>query len=245
MVFKTLTFFKNTITFEINVRSNKLKIPFVDIHAHRPRKSEEVITVQSLFLQDIYSNDQINIPFSAAIHPWHAADFKPSEVTAMLENLITQKKLFAVGETGLDKVCTADYQQQKRIFEIHIDFAETQHKPLIIHSVRSWNELISSLKRVKVPSILHGYSEGLPLTRQLIEMGCYFSLGKSALHPAPRFIEAIKIIPLTSLFLETDETGKPIEKIYQEISSILNHPLELLRNQIYSNFITLFSNDPS
>lgn len=219
-----------------------MKIPFIDIHTHHSGNSDQVITVQNLFLQEIDFSSGINSPFSAAIHPWHSSRFEMNEVSDMLDKLLTQKNFLAIGETGLDKVCAADYNHQRRIFELQLDFAETNHKPLIIHAVKSWNDLIPILKRTKIPCILHGYAEGITLTRQFIELGCYFSLGKSLFQVAPRILEAIQIIPLTSLFLETDESQIPIEDVYLQFSKIRNLSLETLIIQIQKNFNSIFTN---
>ena len=217
-----------------------MSIPFIDIHTHHPVYTEGIISIPSLFLQDIDIQNVPNKYFSAAIHPWHASNFTTLTIRTMLENLIMQPGLIAIGETGLDKVCKADYQQQKLVFELHLEFAKNYHKPLIIHAVKSWNELIEYFKLTKVPLILHGYSEGIVLTRQLIKLGCNFSLGKSVLQISPRFREAIQIIPLDSLFLETDDSLTTIIEIYQEVSAILGLSVEELKNQIYKNFNRLF-----
>lgn len=220
-----------------------MNIPFIDIHTHHPVHSEEILSVPSLFLQNIDFQANNNTFFSAAIHPWHAAEFNPCQVSDMLENLIKMPGLIAIGETGLDKTCTADYQLQKLIFEIHLGFAEKHHKPLIIHAVKSWNEMIVYLKRAQGPFILHGYSEGIELTKQLSGLGAYFSLGKSVLRITPRFREAIQFIPPASLFLETDDSHAEISEIYLETSKILGISLEELKIQINMNFKSLFSGD--
>jgi TatD DNase family protein len=217
-----------------------LKVPYIDIHTHHSLNSEEILGVQSLFLQDLDFQSIINTPFSAAIHPWHASKYESKQVGLLLEKLINQPNLIAIGETGLDKICPANYMLQKEVFELHLAFAEKLDKPMIIHAVKSWNDLTGYLKSVKVPCILHGYSEGVVLTKQLINMGCYFSLGKSILQASPRIKEAIEIIPVASLFLETDDSHESIKEIYREVSQIVNLSLESLKNQVYSNFRALF-----
>jgi TatD DNase family protein len=219
-----------------------VNIPYIDIHTHHPVDSDDIIAVASVFLQDIDSQNDINAPFSAAIHPWHVARFTKEQISRMLENLIKQPGLIAIGETGLDKTCQADFQLQQLIFEMHIEFAEKHRKPLIIHGVKSWNELIVYIKRSKVPFILHGYLGGIELTKQLIDLGCYFSVGKSVLQITPRFNKALQIIPLSSLFLETDDSLEKISDIYDQVSATLNLPLERLKTQIKTNFETLFYN---
>ena len=218
----------------------KLEIPYIDIHTHHPVDSEEIIAIQSLFLQDIDLANEIDNPFSTAIHPWHADKFDSPDIEVMLNKLYTQKNLIAIGETGLDKICAVDYELQNKVFALQINYAETYQKPLIIHAVKSWNQLIPIFKHIKVPVILHGYSEGLPLTRELIDLGCYFSLGKSILNPSPRFLEAIQVIPVSNLFMETDESLVTIEEIYQKMADSLNLSLELLKIHIHNNFTVLF-----
>lgn len=218
-----------------------MSIPFIDIHTHHPLNSEEILSVPSLFLQDVEFKKVINPPFSAAIHPWHAEKFFPGQVRLMLEALMKQPGLIAIGETGLDSVCTADFQQQKLLFELHLEFAENHHKPLIIHAVKSWNDIIVYLKKAKVPFILHGYSGGTELTKQLIDLGCYFSVGKSVFQMTPRFRDAFQVIPLTSLFLETDDSPSDIREIYQKASEILNIPLDQFKIQLNQNFKNLFN----
>lgn len=217
-----------------------MRIPYIDIHTHHSGKSEEIISLRNLFLQEIDIGEEISFPFSTAIHPWHADKFETAEVGQMLQNLYSQKNLMAIGETGLDKISRVENELQKKVFKLQIDFAEAYHKPIIIHAVKSWNLLIPILKKIKVPVILHGYSEGLPLTRELIDLGCYFSLGKSILNPSARFQEAIQIIPASSLFLETDESLIPIGEIYQKMAELLNLSLDLLMKSIYNNFTSLF-----
>lgn len=218
----------------------KVSIPFIDIHTHNPVDSAEIKSVTGLFLQDIELQKNPNTLFSAAVHPWHATKFHTDQVLQLLENGLRQPGFIAVGETGLDKKCNADYHQQKSIFKLHIEFAENHHKPLIIHTVKSWNDLTGTIKPIKVPVILHGYSEGIELTKQLINLGCYFSLGKSVLKMSPRLREAIKIIPHSVLFLETDDSLVDIREIYEEVSSILELSTDELKIQIYRNFNSLF-----
>ena len=217
-----------------------MNIPFIDIHTHNPVNSEEIISVPSFFIQDIDLQKDINILFTAGIHPWHATEYSTEQVTTMLDHLTKQPNLIAFGETGLDKACAADYQLQKQLFELHIEYAEKYRKPVIIHAVKSWNELILYFKQTKVSFVLHGYSEGIELTKQLIDLGCYFSLGKSILQNTSRFREAVQIIPPTSLFLETDASTFEIVEIYREASKLMDIPLEELKIQINNNFNNFF-----
>ena len=214
-----------------------MDFPYIDIHSHHSIEKQGIITVQSYFLQDV--NISITTSFTAGIHPWHVTGFSIDQVKAMLENLIVHQGLIGIGETGLDKVCSSDYDHQKRIFEVHLGYAEKYNFPIVIHTVKAWNDMIGYLKKIHVPFILHGYRTGMDITRQLIQIGAYFSLGISVLNTNLRFKEVIKAIPLTSLFLETDESTVPIEDIYQELSKIRGISIDELKCQIYENYINL------
>ena len=215
-----------------------MDFPYIDIHTHHCIEKPGIITVRSYFLQNV--NPSITTSFTAGLHPWHTNLYSIEEVNAMLENLIPHPRLIGIGEIGLDKVCTADYNQQKRIFEAHLCFAEKYNFPVVIHTVKSWNDMIGYLKKIHVPFILHGYMAGMEITRQLIQIGSYFSLGTSILNPNFRFHEVIKAIPLTSLFLETDESTVPIEGIYLELSKIRGISINELKSHIYENYTNLF-----
>ena len=220
------------------IETAKMDIPFIDIHSHSRNDNSGVIAIQSYFLQDF--NPSISALFTAAIHPWHVGKFQFEEVRAMLEKLDGHPQLIAIGETGLDRVCLSDYGNQKLIFELHIGFAERNNLPLVVHAVKSWNEMIGYLKKVRVPFIVHGYKSRKEITRQLVHIGGHFSIGKAILDPTPHFIEDIKSIPLTSIFLETDDSMVAIQEIYGEVSKIRGISLEDLKYQIYENYNKLF-----
>ncbi|MEI6141215.1 MAG: TatD family hydrolase [Mariniphaga sp.] len=215
-----------------------MDFPYIDIHTHHCGEKPGIITVQSYFLQEV--NPSITTSFTAGIHPWHVNGFSIEEVKILLENLIGHPGLIGIGEIGLDRVSSTAYDQQKRIFEAQLLFAEKYNFPIVIHVVKSWNDMIVYLKKVHVPFILHGYMASKEITRQLIQIGAYFSLGASIMNPNFRFHEVIKTIPLSSLFLETDESTVPIEGIYLELSKIKGISLNDLKCQIYENYIKLF-----
>jgi len=215
---------------------------YIDIHTHQILNSEEVLSIPSIFLQNIDFQYGIDFPFTSAIHPWHATLFSSEEIDLMLRKLTDYPRLIAVGETGLDKACNIDYQFQKRVFEQHIEFAENQHKPLIIHAVKSWNEIIVYVRKIKVPVILHAYTAGPEITRQLIDLGCNFSLGKAVLNLSSHLHESLKLIPDDSLFLETDNSSLSIIEIYDQVSKLFDRSLNELKNQINQNYRRVFIN---
>lgn len=217
-----------------------MKIPFIDIHTHHPKVSEEIVSIPSLFLQDIEPNSQITYPFTAGIHPWHADLFDLKEAESLLESLGNQKMMIAIGETGLDKKYKTDFDKQKDIFELHIDYAAKKQLPLIIHSVKVWDEILHYSKRAAVPFILHGFNASAEMTKQLIRSGFYFSIGISLIKDIKSIKETLQLIPAESLFFETDDGGLDIRNVYYQASLVYQCSVEDLKQQVFDNYNKLF-----
>ena len=89
------------------------------------------------------------------------------------------QNVVAVGEAGLDKVCTTDFVLQQTVFSAHIQLANELQKPLIVHCVRAHAEAMQLLKKnkVKVPVLFHGFTKSKELALQLMAQGYYLSFG--------------------------------------------------------------------
>ena len=222
------------------IKSKVMSIPYIDIHTHHPFPSEDILFVQSFFLQEVDSLK--NFPFTAGIHPWHAESFSPDKVLEMLGKLLIQTNLVAIGETGLDKKSKAEFKNQIEIFEIHLEYAQMHQLPLIIHNVGSWNEIMNYNKNSEIPFILHGYQGNLELTRQLLNGNFYFSFGKSLIKNE-LLQKVIKQIPANLLFFETDDLYLDIHEIYGFAAPLLNYSPEGLGERVFSNFNNVFKID--
>ena len=137
----------------------------------------------------------------------------------------------AIGEAGLDTLAESPMDLQKEVFLAQANLAEETHKPLIIHCVKAWADLIACKKAVKpeMPWIIHGFRGNGELASQLVRLGFYLSFGDrfnpSALRAAwPDF-----------LFLETDDKSIDIRRVYQNVAEALDIPEEKLRIQIAKN----------
>ncbi|MDZ7934269.1 MAG: TatD family hydrolase [Emticicia sp.] len=103
---------------------------------------------------------------------------------------------------------------QEEIFIKQIRIAEEVKKPIIIHCVKCFNELISIKKiiRPKVPMIVHGFNNNLTIAQMLLERGFYISLGAAILQENSNAAQLLTQIPLEKLFLETDDAKRLIFK---------------------------------
>jgi TatD DNase family protein len=192
---------------------------FVDIHTHNINSTNQYAII-NLKLND--AQDRLDLSkheyFSIGIHPWDVHRVE-SEMIQLLEKLAFNRKIIAIGECGLDKYSVATFEAQMEVFEKQIIISENTQKPIIVHCVGYFNELIN-LKKTLKPSqawIIHGFRGKPELAKQLIMNGFYFSYGE-------KFnIQSVKITPLEKICVETDESSMTIEEIYKNIAAIKSY----------------------
>ena len=136
----------------------------------------------------------------------------------------------------------ATFERQIELFERQIELAEALQKPMILHDVRSHNEIIALRKKHKAqqPWIVHGFSGTEQDIKQLIEQEIYLSVGESLLHPERKIYKSFKFIDLDYLFLETDMAEIDIEKVYEAAANLLGMDLSALQTRIFANFARIF-----
>src|SRR5665648_61181 len=155
-----------------------------------------------------------------------------------------QENMLALGECGMDRSIPTDFALQKMYFKEQIHIAEKYHKPLIIHCVRAYSDLMKFKKESKsdIPWIIHAYRGNQETTLSLIKHGFYFSVGEQLLKDESKH-PILRIIPVERLFLETDNREISIKKIYLLAAQILKIDEEVLTEAIFNNFKTLFGDD--
>ncbi|MFN0082223.1 MAG: TatD family hydrolase [Ferruginibacter sp.] len=146
----------------------------------------------------------------------------------------------AVGECGLDKVCDTDFALQQDVFAAQVMLANKLEKPLIIHCVRAFEEVLHILRQQnnKVPVIFHGFSKHKELAQNLTSNGYFLSFGKSIL--SEKKGEILRELPLEKIFFETDNAAVKIETIYEQAAYILNLSLKQIQLQIIKNAQEVF-----
>ena len=115
-------------------------------------------------------------------------------------------------------------------------------RPMILHDVKSHNEIIALRKKHKAqqPWILHGFNGTEQDVKQLIGLGIFLSVGESLLHPERKIYKSFRFINLDCLFLETDMAEVGIETIYNEAAKLLGIDIVVLQKQIFANFARIF-----
>jgi TatD DNase family protein len=215
--------------------------PYINIHTHAISLNDEFALINhNAEIRD----DVPRSYFSIGIHPWKInLQSEGEQLFAILKNL-TNKHLFAIGECGLDKLIDTDLKEQEKIFMAQIRIAEEIKKPIIIHCVKAFEDLVRIKKEMKVsvPMIIHGYNNNQQIAEHLIKNNFYFSFGEALFKENSNASKVISIISKEKLFLETDDKPITIQEIYAKAAGLLNIDMEQLKEIVYGNFKRVFLN---
>lgn len=206
-----------------------------DIHTHRFTDSapEEVLLSCPVLKKEIPAEA---VYVSAEIHPWHLTAENLSCQIERMENMLSDSRVLALGEVGLDKLTECPYPIQIKAFEEIVSISEAYGKPLIIHCVKSVDELIAIRKKMRpaLPWIMHGFRGKPQQADSLLRHGFYLSFGEHYNS------QVMKEIPIERLFLETDESNAPIDELYNRAAAIRHISAEELKLAVLHNVNNVF-----
>ncbi len=246
----------------------------IDTHAHLDMlKNEEdlyesienldyIITIgcdkEEIFKAVELANRFENVYASVGYHPYDIEGLTDQDIKILEDLCIKNKKIVAIGETGLDYYRDITPKKlQWDFFEKQLDLAKKLKLPVIIHS-RSANEDTIKILENHFPfpdsGVLHCFGGDLPMMERAVEMGFYISFAGNITYPkAEKLREVLKKTPLDRLLLETDspfltpqkKRGKPNKPSYifytlEFVSQILGIPAEQLEKITDQNALKLF-----
>lgn len=171
--------------------------------------------------------------FSAGFHPDLSLQFT-EEQFVWLREISKHENCVAIGECGLDGLINIDDAIQESLFKRQIELANERQKPLIIHCVRRFSQMIHFQKSARVPMIIHGFNKRKTIGYDLQKHDFYLSFGKSVLQNV-NLQEFVKHFPTDKLFLETDDAEFDIQLLYQKVADLKNLNVEDLILQIEKN----------
>jgi TatD DNase family protein len=212
----------------------------IDFHTHQT-PADTVTSVRSLLISEVDKITPHDL-FTVGIHPWYSDDIDIDSQLALLQELVKRNNVIAVGEIGLDKHRGALMEKQIELFEKQVLIAEKSQKPVIIHCVRAWVELLDVRKRLKpsMPWAIHGFRGQSELAKQLLGFGIYLSFGPETLNASEGLQEAIRTVPLDRIFIETDDADVSLKYLYTTVSKIKSVTFRDLNEQINYNFAEFF-----
>jgi len=206
---------------------------FINFHTHTKNNDAIVFSVLNT-----YPNlAKVTVPFSIGIHPWYLNENTLKKKLLEIESSLQNKNCIALGECGLDKIITTDFDFQKEVFIRQIYLSEKYKKPLIIHCVKAFDEVITIKKELKPKQIwiLHGFNKSNQLAKSLLKNGFLLSFGK-ALLIKESLQKLVAEIDFSQFFLETDDAAIDIKELYQKVALIKKCSIEEVKKEIYQNF---------
>lgn len=144
---------------------------------------------------------------TCGVHPHYTGNMTDSDIK-LLYDMAKHPKVKAIGEIGLDFHYddSPEPDVQKYWFEKQLELAKELKLPVVIHDRESKGETIKILKERNISNgVMHCFSGSAQTAEELLKMGFYISFtGVVTFKNAKKAIEALKVIPLDRLFIETD-----------------------------------------
>lgn len=215
---------------------------YIDIHTHDSAKTAGIYAIENIMAHESRSvSDLYGRPCTYGIHPWHLSNETADNLLRKVNDVSSSPNLLAIGEAGFDKLRGPEPAIQSRVFESQVIIAEKIKKPMVIHCVRAWDELLSSHKRLRpaMPWLIHGFRGKPELALQLISKGMYLSFWFDFVI-RPESSRLLRSVSRDRIFLETDGADIDIREIYKKVSADLGVKTEELNRIIHSNFKSFF-----
>jgi TatD DNase family protein len=204
---------------------------FPDVHTHFLTGNPYAI---------LNANSSINSFHSRGIHPWFVEDNYSTKLK-VLESDLQHPKCIALGEIGLDKVCSSDFNLQRKLFINQIELSEKYQLPVIIHCVRASNELFQLKQEIKPTQhwIWHGFNKA-SILQQTLENETIPSFREAILNNESLRNELVNL-ESRQFLLETDTSTLSIETIYKTVTEIRNQSINSLQIEQIANFERIFT----
>lgn len=220
--------------------------PYVDFHTHRRSGDAlEILNVEALDAGAVARACQQGQPFSLGVHPWRADASKAELQQAFLriEQCASIDGFVAIGECGLDWVAKVDRAAQKSVFEQQMELARRLSVPVVLHSVRAFEEVIQILRVKKIKrAVFHSFVGSVQQAERVVSEGYFCSFSPRSLMSS-RTCEAIRQIAPSALLIESDESAESIVSIYEQIAELRNCSVEELRKIVFENYKRLIDNE--
>ena len=211
---------------------------FVNLHTHFYTNSNSILEIVNQYPKDFF---YYFLHYSIGIHQLYVNIESVGETSILIKEDLTIKECIALGECGLDKRIDKIYSTQIDVFESQLNLLHEISKPVILHCVASFDEVISCKKNsgLTSPFIIHGFSKNVQVAKQLLHQDFYLSFGKYLLRN-PELGEVFQQIPNEKIFLETDTIAESLEEVYTFAAKCKNISVDEMKEIVWNNYQTVF-----
>ncbi|MCI8589994.1 MAG: TatD family hydrolase [Clostridiales bacterium] len=170
----------------------------VNVGANIPTSAESIALARQY--EDIFA--------AVGIHPCDCGKSGTlKDEMAEIKRLAEEKKVVALGETGLDYHYTRENEQQQHAyFHAHLTLAEEIDLPVIVHDREAHGDSLSIVKaHPTVKGVFHSFSGSKEMAEELLRLGWIVSFsGVVTFKNAARMQEVVANVPLDKMMVETD-----------------------------------------
>ena len=202
---------------------------YIDFHTHNIIADSSVFSILSYSAKESISNT--DLPMTLGLHPWDIVHCDIENSFRYIENMLQCKNILMIGECGLDKCKNIPMSIQEAVFERHILLSEKYCKPLVIHCVKAFAELVAIKKKHRPTQrwIVHGFANNINIANMLLAEGIVLSFGKNLFNPRSNATKVLPRVSDMSFFLETDDDDISIKDIYAKAAEILGWEINKLQ----------------
>lgn len=142
---------------------------------------------------------------TAGVHP-HVAERASVDDYRRIRDLLTETKVVAVGETGLDYYYdNSPRPVQRANLDRHFDLAAEMSMPIVLHSRDAQEDTMAAIRAAGgVVGVLHCFSGNAALLDAGLEAGWYISLAGPVSFRKYDGGDLVRAIPSDRLLIETD-----------------------------------------
>ena len=180
--------------------------------------------------------------YSIGIHPWFIDENRLAADLDCIAEKLQLAPCLALGECGLDKRIDIPMAVQMSVFRKQLEIAMQTHKPIVLHCVAAYDEVIAIKKEMKIenPMIVHGFSKNEQVAQSLLKNGFYLSFGKYLVRN-PEMEKVLKFVPENQILLETDTIEESIYQVYEKAAAVKGISVAEMKAIFFDNFSRIFS----
>ena len=169
---------------------------FMILNGIDPKSNEEIIEL---------SNKYDNV-YAALGYDHSVVDKITDSDIELLDKQLSNPKVVAVGEIGLDYYWVKDNKEkQKELFVKMLKLAEKHKLPVIVHAREAIQDTYDILKTHKLIGSMHCFQGSKQMANEFIKIGFYIGIdGPITYKNNKKQIEIVKNIDINHILVETD-----------------------------------------
>lgn len=192
------------------------------------------------------------------ISPNDIEDYSDDNLKVIEDLAKNNSKVVAIGEIGLDYYWVKDNKElQNELFSRQIDLANSLEVPIVIHSrdaVADTIDMIKNKNKVIKKGVFHCCQLNPEFIKEAVKQGFYISFSGNVTFKNARAKEAIEVVPIDRILIETDSpylspepfrgktnTSSNVRLVAEKIAEVLEKDVEEVARIAYENANRIFN----